>query len=140
MSNHILHLVQKELQRLDEACAREQMTIQRDYDEKKQPFFEKRQNIINKVPGFWSKALQHHPALCLLTPADFNILQYLTKIDLKDNLDDNGSYKITFTFDDNASEYMEPLSIVKYIVFEQNRETVAECTHINWKPGKVITQ
>ncbi|EKX74345.1 nucleosome assembly protein, putative [Theileria equi strain WA] len=128
--------VQKKLLQLDEECANEQMELQRKYDQKKQPFFKKRQEIIEKVPGFWCKALTHHPALSYLTSADLPILEHLKGIDLQDNLDNNGSYKLTLEFSEKAKEYMSPLVLVKHVEFDINKETVKECTKITWKPGK----
>lgn len=79
----------------------------------------------------------HHPALSYLTSADLPILEHLRQIDLMDNLDNNGSYKLTLIFNEAANEYMSPLKLTKHIEFDVNKETVVECTKINWKPGKV---
>ncbi|KAK2197653.1 bifunctional Nucleosome assembly protein (NAP)/NAP-like superfamily/p53-like tetramerization domain superfamily [Babesia duncani] len=128
--------VQKELLELDEQCANEQMEIQRKYDTQKQPYFERRQAIIDKIPGFWYRAISHHPALSYLTSADIAILEHLQKIELYDNLDNNGSYKLSLIFNIEAEEYMTPLILTKHIQFEMNKETVVECTKINWKAGK----
>ncbi|UKK00817.1 nucleosome assembly protein [Theileria orientalis] len=128
--------VQKILLSLDEECANEQMNLQRMFDKKKQPYFDKRQEIIDKIPGFWCKALTHHPALCYLTSADLPVLEHLKSIELYDNLDNNGSYKVTFNFSEKALEFMSPLSLTKHIVFGVNKENVKECTRITWKPGK----
>ncbi|BAM39571.1 nucleosome assembly protein [Theileria orientalis strain Shintoku] len=128
--------VQKALMSLDEECANEQMNIQRMFDKKKQPYYDKRQEIIDNIPGFWCKALTHHPALCYLTSADIPVLEQLKSIELYDNLDNNGSYKLTLNFSDKASEFMSPLSLTKHVVFNNNKENVKECTKITWKPGK----
>lgn len=128
--------MQRELLEIDEECATKQIELQREYDQKKQPLFIKRQEIINKVPGFWAKAIIHHPGLSYLTSADTPILELLNKIELEDNLDNFGSYKVTLTFDEKAREYMEPLVLVKHLDFTDNKETVLECTKIEWKAGK----
>lgn len=128
--------VQKKLLELDEECATKQIELQREYDKKKQPHFRKRQEVIDKIPGFWAKAITHHPALSYLTTADMPILELLEKIELEDNLDNSGSYKITLTFGEVAREYMEPLVLTKHTVFSENKENVVECTKIEWKAGK----
>lgn len=127
--------IQKELQELDEQCAREQMKIQKTYDDKKKPWFEKRQAIIEKVPGFWCHTFQNHPALYIINE-DIAILEHLKRIDLDDNLDDTGSYKISFVFDEGARQFMEPLTLVKRVKFENNEENVTDCTEIKWKEDK----
>ncbi|GIX65430.1 nucleosome assembly protein [Babesia caballi] len=128
--------VQKELLRIDEECASKQIELQREYDRRKQPYFNKRQEIISRIPGFWAKAITHHPGLSYLTTADLPILEQLNSIQLDDNLDNNGSYKITLIFNEAAREFMEPLVLCKHIVFADNKENVVECTKINWQPGK----
>ncbi|SCN59667.1 nucleosome assembly protein, putative [Plasmodium chabaudi adami] len=128
--------IQKDIEQLDIKCAHEQMNIQKQYDEKKKPLFDKRDVIIQKVPCFWANTLRKHPALSDIVPEDIDILNHLTTLDLKDNMDNNGSYKITFTFSDKAKEYMEPLVLVKHVTFDNNQEKVVECTRIKWKDGK----
>ncbi|SPJ10260.1 nucleosome assembly protein [Plasmodium sp. DRC-Itaito] len=128
--------IQKDIEQLDIKCAHEQMNIQKQYDEKKKPLFEKRDEIIQKVPGFWANTLRKHPALSDIVPEDIDILNHLVKLDLKDNMDNNGSYKITFIFGEKAKEFMEPLTLVKHVTFDNNQEKVVECTRIKWKEGK----
>ncbi|EUD68012.1 aspartic acid-rich protein [Plasmodium inui San Antonio 1] len=128
--------IQKGIEQLDIKCAHEQMNIQKQYDVKKKPLFEKREEIIEKVPRFWANTLRKHPALSDIVPEDIEILNCLVKLDLKDNMDNNGSYKITFTFNEKAKEYMEPLILVKHVTFDNNQEKVVECTRIKWKDGK----
>ncbi|GBE60071.1 nucleosome assembly protein [Babesia ovata] len=134
---HEFDEVQKELLDIDEECANRQIEIQREYDRKKQPHFRRRQacGIINKIPGFWARAILHHPALSYLTTADTPLLELLEKVDLEDNIDNNGSYKVTLTFGEDAREYMEPLVLTKHIRFSNNKEDVVECTEIHWRPG-----
>lgn len=128
--------IQEELHQLDEQCAKEQMQIQKKFDEKKKPFFDKRQTLIERIPNFWAEAFGHHPALLGITEHDRPILECLKRIELEDNLDDNGSYKIIFLFDERASTFFEPLRLVKHVTFDAADEEVAECTTIHWKPGQ----
>ncbi|KAK1443224.1 testis-specific y-encoded like protein [Babesia gibsoni] len=128
--------VQKKLLEIDEECSNKQIELQREYDKKKQPHFRKRQEIIDKIPGFWAKAITHHPALSYLTTADMPILELLRQIDLEDNLDNSGSYKVTLTFGDAAREYMDTLVLTKHMEFTDTKERVVECTKIHWKAGK----
>ncbi|CDR94782.1 nucleosome assembly protein, putative [Babesia bigemina] len=144
---HEFDEVQKQLLDIDEECANRQIEIQREYDRKKQPHFKRRQacviydlfngvqEIINKIPGFWARAILHHPALSYLTTADMPVLELLEKVELDDNIDNNGSYKVTLTFGEGAREYMEPLVLTKHVRFSDNKEDVVECTEIHWRPG-----
>eukprot|EP00375_Theileria_parva_P003920 XP_766606.1 hypothetical protein [Theileria parva strain Muguga] len=110
--------VQKKLLSLDEECANEQMNLQRKFDKKKQPFFDKRQEIIDKIPGFWCKALTHHPALSYLTSADLPVLEHLKSIQLFDNLDNNGSYKLTLSPVEEALKARKNDKCIDWSLFE----------------------
>ncbi|KAF7456762.1 putative nucleosome assembly protein [Cryptosporidium felis] len=122
------------LMELDNQCAKEQMVIQRKFDEKKKPLFEERRSIIKNIPNFWADAISRHPVfLENMHPEDYDVLKYLNDIELDDNLDDEGSYRIKFVFDESVSEIMEPNVLIKHVVFNDNRESVQEVTKINWK-------
>lgn len=88
--------IQAELQKLEEECAKQQMVVQKEFDEKKKPVLVKRQEIIDKIPGFWCRCLRNHPQLAYLVEEDIPVLEHLKRIDLDDNIDEHGSYKIKF--------------------------------------------
>jgi len=129
--------IQDELQTIDDECVKEQMQIQKKYDVKKAPFFAQRHEYIDQVPNFWGKALLNHGALDQIVGADKEILNFLKCIDLEDNLDDAGSYKVKFVFSEEASEYFEPLELIKHIVFSDSSTPVVEfVTPITFKNDK----
>ncbi|KAH8740586.1 hypothetical protein FG386_002168 [Cryptosporidium ryanae] len=129
-----LEEVDSNLMELDKECAKEQMIIQRKFDEKKKPIFEKRREIIEKIPKFWAKTISKHPVFIEnMQDEDIDILEHLKDIELDDNLDDEGSYRIKLTFDDSVSKHMEPSVLVKHVVFQDGAETVKEFTKIKWK-------
>lgn len=133
-----LDAIQEELQKLEEECAKQQMLVQKEFDEKKKPVLVKRQGIIDKIPGFWCRCLKNHPQLAYLVEEDTPILEHLKQIDLDDNIDEHGSYKIKFVFDEGAREYMEPLVLEKHVQFrsDPHSEEVVHVTDIKWKEGK----
>eukprot|EP01068_Selenidium_serpulae_P005636 Selendium_serpulae@DN4119_c0_g1_i1.p1 len=137
--------VQSELKKIDDACVEEQMKIQSQYDAKKRPLFEQRQTEAEKIPNFWGQALWRHPSLSLmLTEEDKEILKHLKKLDVEDNIDIYGSYRIKMVFDEAAKEYFEPLELVKHVKFTKTDadgdRTVQECTTIKFKPGKDVVE
>lgn len=91
-----LEKIQKALQDLDEQCARKQMEVQKEFDVSKKPILEQRQAVLNKIPGFWATALRNHHMFALMAEEDEPVLKHLKSIELDDNLDDSGSYRIKF--------------------------------------------
>ena len=88
--------IQRSLQDFDEECAKKQMLIQKEYDKNKKPLLEKRQTVLDKIPGFWAAAICNHHLLSFMSSADREVLNLLKSIQLEDNLDDAGSYRIKF--------------------------------------------
>ncbi|KAJ1612316.1 nucleosome assembly protein [Cryptosporidium canis] len=130
----MLEQVDHKLMEIDNECAKEQMAIQREFDKKKRPIFEERKSIIEKIPKFWADTISRHPIfLENMHPEDYDVLELLTDIELEDNLDNEGSYKIKLIFDEAVSEFMEPNVLVKHIVFKDHEESVQELTEIKWK-------
>lgn len=128
--------IQDKLQGIDDDCVKEQMQIQKKYDVKKAPLFEERQGVISRVANFWGKALLNHGALSTTVEEDKEFIRCLSCIDLEDNLDDAGSYKIKFVFSDEVKNRLEPLELVKHVVFsESNVAVVKFVTQIKFKDG-----
>lgn len=118
---------------LDNECAKEQMAIQRQFDEKKKPIFNERRSIIEKIPKFWAETISKHPVFQEnIHPEDLEVLEFLKDIELEDNLDDEGSYRIKLIFDEAVSNLMKPNILVKHVVFKDNEEIVKEVTEISW--------
>ncbi|KAL8436746.1 hypothetical protein Efla_002178 [Eimeria flavescens] len=131
-----LEKIQKALQELDEQCARKQMEVQKEFDVSKKPILDQRQAVLDKIPGFWATALRNHHMFALLSEEDEPVLKHLKSIELDDNLDDAGSYRIKFVFSDKAKEHFSPLELVKEVRFGNpgpGDEEVVEATEIVWK-------
>ena len=64
----------------DEASDRV-LEVEREYNVKRRPIFERRNGIIAGVEGFWRTAFLNHPALStLFTPDDVELLSYVTEV------------------------------------------------------------
>jgi len=128
--------IQDRIQEIDDECVKEQMKVQQEYDVKKAPLFEERQGIISRIPGFWGNALLNHGAMEVIVDEDKKFIKCLTRIDLEDNLDDLGSYKIKFVFSDEVKGLLEPLELVKHVIFsESNVPEVNFVTSFRFKDG-----
>ncbi|KAL7068867.1 putative nucleosome assembly protein [Cryptosporidium serpentis] len=136
--------IDHKLMNLDRECAKEQMKIQRKFDEKKRPILEERKKVIEKIPRFWYDTLCRHPLIAEhIHSEDLDVLKHLKHIELDDNLDDEGSYCISLIFDEGVSDIMEPLVLKKHIIYKDDEEKVQEVTTIKWKsvsPKTLITE
>lgn len=115
--------VQLELQLLDERCAEEQLGIQHRYDQLRRPHFDKRTALLRRVPRFWQAAFLGHPAH-LVHPAEIDALAHLQDLDVRDNLDHNGSYEVSATFTEN--ELFKERTVTKKVIFQ---EALAKAIH-----------
>eukprot|EP00929_Paragymnodinium_shiwhaense_P014456 TRINITY_DN122368_c0_g1_i1.p1 TRINITY_DN122368_c0_g1~~TRINITY_DN122368_c0_g1_i1.p1 ORF type:complete len:237 (-),score=64.97 TRINITY_DN122368_c0_g1_i1:162-872(-) len=118
-----LHDVQLELQLLEERCAEEQIAIQARYDRYRQPHFDRRGKLLRDIPQFWRKAIVGHPQ-GLAHPAELEVLQLLTDLAVRDNLDKRGSYEVRAKF--SSREYFQELEIVKRVHFQDAQTEAVE--------------
>jgi len=134
-----LERLQSLLLDLDQECTNEQISIQRKYDAKKKPAWDQRTSIISQIPDFWATAIGNHPMTSphekIFWKQDFPILSLLTEIELRDNLDDFGSFELLFRFDHDNNIYFSESQIIRKFIVEKNREYVT-VTPVTWAPGK----
>merc|ERR1712039_880230 len=86
--------------------------------------FEKRSGFIKKIPQFWRAAFVGHPeAERLVHPAEKDALALIQDLDLKDNLDQSGSFQVTLSFA-NTSLFKEQTLMKKVTFQDALNETV----------------
>eukprot|EP01057_Protomagalhaensia_wolfi_P002537 Protomagalhaensia_wolfi_Nauph_80__2536@NODE_2697_length_1013_cov_236_967146_g2111_i0_p1_GENE_NODE_2697_length_1013_cov_236_967146_g2111_i0NODE_2697_length_1013_cov_236_967146_g2111_i0_p1_ORF_typecomplete_len267_score72_82NAP/PF00956_18/9_1e02NAP/PF00956_18/4_9e15PRMT5_C/PF17286_2/0_063_NODE_2697_length_1013_cov_236_967146_g2111_i029802 len=121
---------QESIEELELACAKEQLKIQREFDKKKRPFFEKRDKMMSEL-GLWPRALLNNEAVSLLVfPEDVEILEkYLSSVSLEDHIDDNGTFEMKLIFKDSVSEVFSPSVLVKRLTYDaEGKEVLDKCT------------
>ncbi|XP_012840863.1 PREDICTED: NAP1-related protein 1-like [Erythranthe guttata] len=108
--------------------------LERKYDQKKVPIYDRRSLVINSIPDFWLTAFLKHPTLgTLLTQEDQQIFRYLDSIHVEDLKYPQKGYCITFNFKINP--YFENETLSKTVDYtDEDLETT--CTTIRWKEGK----
>ena len=128
--------VQSRLLTIDKECSREQMEVQRRFDAEKLPLIQVRKNEIARIPYFWMTAIGNHPSTDQgAFTKDKEILAYLETIELDDNIDDNGSYTLTFKFD-SGNPYFSESELVRKVAISDDQTDEIECTNISWAPRK----
>ncbi|KAK2093729.1 hypothetical protein P7K49_027467 [Saguinus oedipus] len=74
--------VQNEIDRLNEQANEEILKVEQEYNKLRQPFFQKRSELITKIPDFWVTTFVNHPQVsALLGEEDEEALHYLTRVE-----------------------------------------------------------
>ena len=126
--------IQDGLGDLEKKCAKEQIQIQRKYDNEKSPLIDARRAVIENISGFWGKAILNHPDV-KSEPEDARILDFLEDVELHDNQDDYGSHTIVLSWGERNIYFPEReiRRIVK--IGSDDIETISN-SPISWAPNK----
>eukprot|EP00057_Strongylocentrotus_purpuratus_P032581 XP_788102.2 PREDICTED: protein SET [Strongylocentrotus purpuratus] len=131
--------VQNEIDNLNEMASEEILKVEQKYNALRQPFFENRAKLIEKIPHFWATTFTHHPQLSmLLDEGDEDALQYLSKVEVKEFDDIKSGYRINFFFTPNP--YFENEVISKEFHLNETGDPKSKATPIRWKPNKDLTK
>ncbi|ESO03548.1 hypothetical protein HELRODRAFT_157043 [Helobdella robusta] len=131
--------VQNEIDRLNEQASDEILKVEQKYNKLRQPFFQKRSEMIAKIPNFWVTAFVNHPQVsALLNDEDEEVFHFLTKVEVQEFDDIKSGYKITFHFKEN--EFFKNQTISKEFHLNETGEPSSISTPINWKNGKDLVK
>ncbi|XP_053436249.1 protein SET-like [Nycticebus coucang] len=131
--------VQNEIDKLNEKAAKEILKIEQKYNNLRQPFFEKRSELMTKIPQFWVTTFVCHPEVSpLLGKEDIKALHYLTRVEVIEFEDNKSAYRIDFYFDENP--YFENKVLSKEFNLDENGDETTKSTEIKWKFGRDLTK
>ncbi|XP_038136572.1 SET nuclear proto-oncogene b isoform X2 [Cyprinodon tularosa] len=131
--------VQNEIDRLNEQASEEILKVEQKYNKLRQPFFQKRSELIAKIPNFWVTTFVNHPQVsALLGEEDEEALHYLSKVEVTEFEDIKSGYRIDFSFDENP--YFENKVLSKEFNVNEGGDPVSKSTEIKWKAGKDLTK
>uniref|UniRef100_H0XL77 Protein SET n=1 Tax=Otolemur garnettii TaxID=30611 RepID=H0XL77_OTOGA len=131
--------VQSEIDKLNEQTTKEILKVEQKYNEVRQPFFDKRSEMISKIPRFGEKAFVNHPQVSkLLGEEEEEALHYLTRVELTEYDEITSAYRIDFYFDENP--YFENKVLSKEFHLNENGHETTKSTEIKWKSGKDLTK
>uniref|UniRef100_A0A8C0WB20 Protein SET n=1 Tax=Castor canadensis TaxID=51338 RepID=A0A8C0WB20_CASCN len=127
--------VQNEIDRLNEQASEEILKVEQKYNKLRQPFFQKRSELIAKIPNFWVTTFVNHPQVsALLGEEDEEALHYLTRVEVTEFEDVKSGYRIDFYFDENP--YFENKVLSKEFHLNESGDPSSKSTEIKWKSGK----
>uniref|UniRef100_A0A8C0M2B7 SET nuclear proto-oncogene n=2 Tax=Canis lupus familiaris TaxID=9615 RepID=A0A8C0M2B7_CANLF len=127
---------QNEIDRLNEQASEEILKVEQKYNKLRQPFFQKRSELIAKIPNFWVTTFVNHPQVsALLGEEDEEALHYLTRVEVTEFEDIISGYRIDFYFDENP--YFENKVLSKEFHLNESGDPSSKSTEIKkWKSGK----
>ncbi|CAL1292521.1 unnamed protein product [Larinioides sclopetarius] len=130
---------QNEIDALNEKASEEILKVEQKYNKLRKPFFEKRNELIRKIPNFWVTAFVNHPQIsAILDEEEEECLHFLTKLEVEEFEDIKSGYRIKFYFDENP--YFENDVIVKEFHLGSSGDPASQSTTIKWKEGMDLTK
>ncbi|MEQ2204346.1 hypothetical protein XENOCAPTIV_011757 [Xenoophorus captivus] len=115
--------------RLNEQASEEILKVEQKYNKLRQPFFQKRSELIAKIPNFWVTTFVNHPQVLILLGLVLN------EMFVSDHL-----FSLVFlqSFDENP--YFENKVLSKEFNVNDGGDPVSKSTEIKWKAGKDLTK
>jgi len=128
---------QNEIDTLNEKASEEILTVEQKYNKLRKPFFEKRNDLIQKIPNFWVTAFVNHPQIsAILDEEEEECLHYLTKLEVEEFEDIKSGYRIRFLFEENP--YFENQVLEKEFHLGASGDPDSKSTEIKWKTGSEL--
>jgi len=129
---------QNEIDSLNEKASEEILKVEQKYNKLRRPFFDKRNDLIKKIPNFWVTAFVNHPQItAVLDEEEEECLHYLTKLEVEEFDDIKSGYRIKFYFDENP--FFENDVLTKEFHLGTS-EPSSNATAIKWKEGMDLTK
>lgn len=130
-----IDICQNEIDQLNEKASEEILKVEQKYNQLRKPFFEKRSEIIKKIPNFWVTSFVNHPQISnILEDEEEECLHYLTKLDVEEFDDIKSGYRINFYFDTNP--YFSNDVLTKEFHLGSTGDPTSQSTSIKWKEGQ----
>ncbi|KAH9381738.1 hypothetical protein HPB48_010557 [Haemaphysalis longicornis] len=130
---------QNEIDALNEKASEEILKVEQKYNKLRKPFFEKRNDLIKKIPNFWVTAFVNHPQIsAILDEEEEESLHFLSKLEVEEFEDIKSGYRIKFYFDDNP--YFENDVLIKEFHLGSSGDPASQSTPIKWKEDMDLTK
>jgi len=129
---------QNEIDALNERASEEILKVEQKYNKLRKPFYEKRNELVKKIPNFWITAFINHPQVSgILDEEEEECLHFLNKLEVEEFEDIKSGYRINFTFEENP--YFENKILTKEFhlgTANEGEGPKSTSTAIQWKEGK----
>jgi len=130
---------QNEIDQLNEKASEEILKVEQKYNKLRKPFFQKRNDLIKKIPNFWVTAFVNHPQIsAVLDEEEEECLHYLTKLEVEEFDDIKSGYRIRFHFDENP--FFENDVLCKEFHLGMTGDPTSTSTDIKWRENMDLTK
>ncbi len=129
---------QNEIDLLNEKASEEILKVEQKYNKLRRPFYDKRNEIIARIPKFWLTAFINHPQISSVIEEDEeDALQYLTKLEVEEFEDIKSGYRIKLFFEENP--FFDNDCLSKEFLLGSSGDPTSQSTAIQWKEGKDLS-
>lgn len=129
-----LEAIQLELDTVNAQADRAFQHLEQKFGRMRRHYLERRNYIIQNIPGFWMTAFRNHPQLsALIRGQDAEMLRYVTNLEVKDLRHPKTGCKFKFFFRRNP--YFRNKLIVKEYEVRPSGRVVSLSTPIIWRRG-----
>ncbi|XP_060051973.1 testis-specific Y-encoded-like protein 5 [Erinaceus europaeus] len=129
-----LETVQSKLETMNAQADRAYLRLSRKFGQLRLHHLERRNLLIQNIPGFWGQAFQNHPQLAgFLNPQDKDVLAFLNSLEVEELGLARLGYKIKFYFGRNP--YFQNKVLIKEYGCGPSGQVVSRSTPIQWLPG-----
>ncbi|XP_067408467.1 putative testis-specific Y-encoded-like protein 3 isoform X2 [Emydura macquarii macquarii] len=130
-----LEAVQLELEVVNEQAGRAFRRLKAKFGHMRRPHLERRNLIIQNIPGFWVTAFLNHPQLsAMINDRDEDTLSYMTNLQVEEFTHAKSGCKLKFYFSGNP--YFQNAVIVKEFQSAPSGRLVSHSTPIRWWRGQ----
>jgi template-activating factor I len=125
---------QNDIDALNEKASEEILKVEQKYNKLRKPFFEKRNDLIQKIPNFWVTAFVNHPQIsAILDEEEEECLHHLTRVEVEEFEDIKSGYRIKLHFSENPFFSNEMLE--KEFHLATSGDPASKSTGIKWSEG-----
>ncbi|XP_075405570.1 testis-specific Y-encoded-like protein 5 [Tenrec ecaudatus] len=130
-----LETVQQKLDTVNAQADRAYLRLSRKFGQLRLHHLERRNLLIQSIPGFWAQAFRNHPQLAsFLSHHDKKIFSYLHSLDVEELGLARLGYKIKFYFARNP--FFQNKVLIKEYGCGPSGQVVSRSTPIQWLPGQ----
>ncbi|KAK0083347.1 hypothetical protein PV325_008949 [Microctonus aethiopoides] len=130
---------QNQIDGLNEKASDEILEVEKKYNKLRKPYFQKRNDIIKRIPNFWVTAFVNNKKIAeILEEEEEDALRYLNKLEVEEFEDIKSGYRINFYFDENP--YFANEILTKEFHLGSSGDPTSRSTSIRWKDGSDLTK